>query len=134
MTDGPPRDGTPSRNEAYRRLQSNLTPKQRTYYQLMRQVAAHGKTMKATGEVVYDLTDMEAARWLTHRTGTRWERTSINGRRNELSGGSGAVPGTEKHPLIVRSRQRRCGVTGNNVTAWRATLDLFSQSQLNLAD
>jgi len=48
------------------------------------------------------VTDMELAREMG------WERTSINGRRNELS----------KLKLVVELAQRPCKITGRTAIAW----------------
>lgn len=128
----PEADGTGAKLDALVATVHTLKGKCFTYLHLLRTMLG-GKRLKpkaqaALGqEYIYDLTDMEAARWLG------WERTSINGRRNQLSGGSMALPGTKAYPLVVKSTReyvdeegrRRCLITGNRATAWQASLDLF---------
>ncbi|GIV82350.1 MAG: hypothetical protein KatS3mg051_1704 [Anaerolineae bacterium] len=58
-----------------------------------------------SGDTIHDLTDKEAARLLG------WDTSGITARRNELV----------EMGLVSESQVRRCHVTGNRVTAWRAS-------------
>lgn len=88
----------------------------------LRKVGKYGRQTKS-GKVIYDLTDKEAAVMLG------WERTSVNGRRNELCGGSGSPDWVKKQPLVVSSQKRKCLVSGNTCTAWRTAAGLFDLTQ-----
>ncbi|GIV57752.1 MAG: hypothetical protein KatS3mg042_0665 [Rhodothermaceae bacterium] len=93
---------TLTRNASYAALTPRLSDRQREYLDALRRVCESGMITRS-GETIRDLTDMEAARLLG------WERTSVNGRRNELV----------EMGLVSESQVRLCHVTGNRVTAWR---------------
>ncbi|GIV82720.1 MAG: hypothetical protein KatS3mg051_2074 [Anaerolineae bacterium] len=93
---------TLTRDAAYAALTPRLNARQHEYLDALRRVYSAGLVTRS-GETIRDLTDMEAARLLG------WERTSVNGRRNELV----------EMGLVSESQVRRCHVTGNQVTAWR---------------
>jgi len=92
-----------TRDSAYRALRPRLGAKQGEYLGALTRVTLTGLRTQS-GSTIYDLTDMEAARLLS------WERTSVNGRRKELV----------DMGLVRKAQVRRCHVTGNDVTAWKA--------------
>lgn len=120
-TPQPARNATDTRDAAYADFQSakdDLGKKQLRYLRELGRVTSEGQPTKA-GERVHNLTDMEAAKLLG------WERTSVNGRRAELCGGSGSSEQIQKQPLVVKDEKRPCCVTGRTATAWRTAPGLF---------
>jgi hypothetical protein len=92
-----------TRDSSYRALRPRLGAKQSEYLGALTRTTLTGLRTQS-GATIHDLTDMEAARLLG------WERTSVNGRRKELT----------DMGLIAKAQTRRCHVTGNDVAAWRA--------------
>ena len=110
-----------SRNDAIQRLRGDGTADTaraqlaRLYYR------AHHEGVRLSGETVHALTDKEAARVLT------LSLSSINGRRNELMGGSGAPSAYRQRPIVEEHERRESLVdsSGQAVTAYRWTPGLF---------
>jgi len=115
----PARGAQDTRDASYAEIQDSISDAQREYLDLLASVCAHGYETRS-GDVIHDLTDKEAALLLG------WDRTSVNGRRNELCGGSGSKLRFVKSPAVVTSEKRPCRVTGRLVTAWKVSdqLDL----------
>ena len=115
----PARGAQDTRDASYAEIRSFVGDAQREYLDCLASVCTHGyRTLE--GDVIHDLTDKEAALLLG------WDRTSVNGRRNELCGGSGSKMRFVKSPAVVKSEKRRCSVTGRLVTPWKLS------NQLNL--
>ena len=113
----PPSDpsGRSTRNDAYAAL-GDVGEKHRQYLELLRSVTYHG-TETQSGARIGDLTDMEAAEWLS------WSRSSVNGRRDELMARNDRA--VTERPVVVKSQRRRCNVTGSMCTAWKAAPHLL---------
>lgn len=95
-------DSRTVKRDTYRAQAPRLGRKQHEYHALLRHVTEHGFTKN--GHRFFNLTDMEAARWLG------WERTTVNGRRNELV----------RMGLARQDGTRRCLVTRNTCAVWVA--------------
>lgn len=108
---------------AFRRMWEALTGTRKRYYDLLRKVWTKGYQTQS-GDVIHTLTDREAAAFLSV------ERTTINGRRNELQGGSGG-DAFEPHPLVEKGNggeRRSCHVRpgGPDVYCFKPRLDVYS--------
>ena len=116
-TPRPARGAQDTRDASYAEIRSFVGDAQREYLDCLASVCKHGYQTRS-GDVIHDLTDKEAALLLG------WDRTSVNGRRNELCGGSGSKLRFVKSPAVVKSEKRRCSVTGRLVTPWKISNQL----------
>lgn len=113
----------PIHEAAFSQMWEALTGTRKRYYDLLRKVWTKGYQTK-TGDVIHTLTDREAAAFLGV------ERTTINGRRNELHGGSGGEA-FEAHPVVEKGNsgdRRSCHVRpdGPDVYCFKPRLDVYS--------
>jgi hypothetical protein len=120
----PRNDGRDTRDLSYRKLRGTLSDSRRAYLDAVVRVAQHGLTTQS-GAVIYDLTDAEAAKLLG------MPRSSVNGRRNELTGGSGSDHRFVVSPAVVKSERRTCHVTGSMVTPWKPSPQLSIDLKVN---
>jgi len=110
-------------DSAFEEMWNALTGTRKRYYDLLRKVWTKGYETKG-GTVIHTLTDREAAAFLGV------ERTTINGRRNELQGGSGG-DAFEAHPLVEKGNggdRRGCHLRpdGPRVYCFKPRLDVYS--------
>ena len=105
-------NATETRDMSYLDIRAELPVARRKYLDCLARICRRGQRTKR-GKVIRDLTDAEAAALL------KWPRSSVCGRRNELSGGSGSPRRFVISPAVVTSEKRTCCVTGHTAQAWK---------------